>query len=75
MTYNQDIIDEIIDYAEDRYATAEDVLTDLKDLAGIFHNRPEWVQQAEAALESGYPFEEKLEDGIDSAQGGYGGEA
>ena len=67
MTYDPDIIDDIIDYAEGRYGAVEDVLIDLADQAGMFYNEPKWVKQATAAIENGYFFEEKLEEGLTRA--------
>jgi hypothetical protein len=65
MTYTEEIITDIVEYAGPRYLTVFDVLTDLVDRAGMFHNEPDWVKAAEAAIEDGFNFEELLENEIE----------
>lgn len=65
MLYTEETLNDIVDYAGPRYLTAFDVLTDLTDRAGMFYNEPNWVKEAEAAIEDGYDLELALKDEID----------
>lgn len=64
MLYTEETINDIVEYAGPRYLTVFDVLTDLADRAGMFYDEPNWVKEAEAAIEDGYDLELALKEEI-----------